>query len=51
MILNDCFETVKDLPNGCFENLLKLLSFKDFQKEKKSSTTQEFCEFQADAAP
>ena len=45
-ILKDCFETVKDLPNGCFETLLKILkSFKDSQKEKESSTTQDSASF------
>jgi hypothetical protein len=45
-ILNDCFETVKDLPNGCFETLLKILKiYKDSQKEKESSTTQDSASF------
>jgi hypothetical protein len=45
-ILNDCFERVKDLTNDCFETLLKILkSFKDSQKEKESSPTQDSANF------
>ncbi len=52
MILNDCFETVKELSNGCFETLLKIIkSFKDSQKEKESSTTQDSASFKQTLPP
>ena len=40
-MLNDWLETLHDLPEDCFETLLKTLkSFKDSQKEKDSFTDQ-----------
>jgi len=41
-ILNDCFATLDPEAKGCFETLLKILkSFKDSQKEKDTSSTQD----------
>ena len=41
-ILNDCFETLDLEAKGCFETLLKILkSFKDSQREKDTSSTQD----------
>jgi hypothetical protein len=41
-ILKDCFETLELEDKGCFETLLKTLKrFKDSQKEKKPSSTQD----------
>ena len=41
-ILNDCFETLDLQAKGCFETLLKILkSFKDSQREKDTSSTQD----------
>jgi len=41
-ILNDCLETLDLQAKGCFETLLKILkSFKDSQKEKDTTSTQD----------
>jgi len=41
-ILNDCFATLDLEAKGCFETLLKILkSFKDSQKDKDTSSTQD----------
>ena len=41
-ILNDCLETLDLQANDCFETLLKILkSFKDSQKDKDKSSTQD----------
>ena len=41
-ILNDCLETLDLEAKGCFETLLKILkSFKDSQREKDTSSTQD----------
>ena len=45
-ILNDCFETLDLEAKDCFETLLRTLKrFKDFQKDKDTSSTQDLSEF------
>jgi len=48
-ILNDCFETLDLEGKDCFETLLKTLKrFKDSQKEKDTSSTQDSSNLSAD---